>query len=93
MIRIEVVGHNVKQVVKKATGEIFNIPEVQAYAHGISKYPVEIKFGIAKGANPPVPGMYELDSSSFYAGPFNKLTLREQLVLRPIAEAAAKRAA
>lgn len=93
LIRIEVVSHKVKQVVKKSTGEIFNIPEVTAYAHGIAKYPVEIKFGVAKDAQPPQPGFYDLDPSNFYAGAFGKLSIRDQLVLRPAGPVSSARAA
>lgn len=89
MVRIEVVSTTVREVAKKATGEIFKIPEVSGYAHGIDRYPVAIKFGVARGAQPPAPGMYELDASSLYAGQFGALSLKGQLVLRPIVEAAA----
>lgn len=85
MIKIEVVGAESREVVSKKTGEIMRFQEVKAYAHGIDKYPVAIKFDVAKGGNPPAPGMYELDPSSFYAGDFGKLSVRGQLVLRPIA--------
>lgn len=84
-IRIEVVSSEVREVVKKSTGEIFRIPEVRAYAHGIDKYPIAIKFGVARGTQPPVPGVYELDPSSFFAGRFGALEVRAQLVLRPAA--------
>lgn len=93
MIRIEVIKTEVREVVKKSTGEIFKIPEVSAYAHGIDKYPVAIKFGVARGAQPPAPGMYELDPSSLYAGQFGALSIKGQLVLRPVVEQAAKRVA
>jgi hypothetical protein len=93
MIRIEVVNTVVREVVKKATGEIFKIPEVSGYAHGIDRYPVAIKFGVVRGAQPPAPGMYELDPSSLYVGQFGALSIKGQLVLRPVVEPAAKRAA
>ncbi|TAJ51628.1 MAG: V protein [Nevskiaceae bacterium] len=92
MIKIEVISSSVKQVVKKATGEVFNIPEVAAYAHDLEKYPVPIKFGVAKGQQPPAPGFYILDSSSFYVGAFGQLMLKSSLVLKPVTEAL-KRAA
>lgn len=93
MIRIEVVSTVVREVIKKATGEIFKIPEVSGYAHGIDKYPVAIKFGVARGAQPPAPGMYELAPESFYAGKFGVLSVKGQLVLRPVVEPAARKAA
>lgn len=86
MLKIEVVSSSVKQVVKKATGEIFNITEVAGYAHDIDRYPVPIKFGVAKGQQPPAPGFYNLDSSSFYAGKFGQLSVKSSLVLKPLAE-------
>ena len=49
MIKIEVISSETREVIKKATGEIFKIPEVKAYVHGIDRYPVAIRFGIAKG--------------------------------------------
>lgn len=87
-IRIEVVGTTTKEVVKRDTGEIFQIPETEAYAHGIGKYPVQLRFGVAKGKAPYAPGTYELAPDSYYTGRFGELCLRRQLVLRPIVSAA-----
>ena len=36
-IRIEVVKTETKEVVKREAGEVFRIPETEAYAHGIGK--------------------------------------------------------
>jgi hypothetical protein len=83
MIQIEVVKSEVREIVKRATGEVFRIPEVQAFAHGIGKYPFEIKFGVQKGAEAPKPGFYELAPESFYQGKFGALSLRAALVLKP----------
>lgn len=92
MIQIEVVKCETREVVKRATGEIFRIPEVEAYAHGIARYPVAIKFGVQKGTEPPKPGYYELAPESFYQGKFGALSLRAALVLKP-STAPLKRAA
>lgn len=86
MIRIEVSSNNIKQVVSKKTGEIFNICEVQAYAHGLDKYPQAIAFSVEKGQQPPPPGTYELDFGSFYVGKFGQLSLKSALKLKPISE-------
>lgn len=83
-MKIEVVGFENREVVAKKTGEIMRFQEVNAYAHTGGKYPIAIKFDVAKGGTPPTPGMYELDPSSFYAGDFGKLAIRGQLVLKPI---------
>ncbi len=84
MIKIEVISAEVRQIVKRSTGEIFQIPEVSAYIHEVEKYPIAIKFGVAKGQQPPTPGFYTLDPSSFYAGKFGALSIKSQLVLRPL---------
>ena len=86
MLKIEVISTEVRQVVKKATGEIFQIPEVSAYVHDVEKYPVAIKFGVPKGQQPPPPGFYQLQPSSFFAGKFGALTVKSQLVLGPLNE-------
>ena len=84
MIRIEVARVEVRQVVKKATGEIFMIPEVHAYAHGIDKYPKAIKFGIKRDAPHPAPGLYELGPDSFRVGQYDRLELNSVLELKPV---------
>nr|WP_240954454.1 G5P family DNA-binding protein [Solimonas marina] len=83
-MKIEVVGFEEREVVSKKTGEIMRFKEVNAYVHGCAKYPFAIKFDVAKGGNPPAPGMYELDPSNFYAGDFGKLSVRGQLILKPV---------
>lgn len=86
MIRIEVVSTATKEVVKRATGEVFRIPETSGYAHGIDKYPVPIRFSVGRGKDPYAPGMYQLDpAASLYVGKFGELSIRSQLVLVPIA--------
>jgi hypothetical protein len=86
VIRIEVISSETREVVKKATGEIFKIPEVKAYVHGIDRYPVAIRFGVGKGAPLPAPGVYELDPVSFFVGKFDALSVRSQLVLKAVAK-------
>ena len=86
MIRIEVISTTVKQVASKKTGEIFNIPEVTAYAHGLDKYPQAIKFSVGKDQPHPQPGFYELAGESLYVGKFGALSVKSSLALKPISE-------
>ena len=91
-LKIEVSRVEVREVIKKSTGEVFRIPECHGYCHGIDRYPVAIRFGVERGAQHPTPGMYELEPGSFYAGKFGALSLKSALVLRPVV-ADTKRAA
>lgn len=93
MLKIEVIGFENREVTSKKTGEIMRFQEVKAYVHGADKYPFAIKFDVAKNGNPPAPGMYELDPSSFYAGDFGKLSVRGQLILKPVVADTKARAA
>ncbi len=86
MIRIEVISCITKEVASKKTGEIFRIPEVSGYAHGLDRYPQAVKFSVAKDAEPPKPGMYELAPESMYVGKFGQLSVKSSLVLKPVTD-------
>ena len=83
-LKIEVEKVETKQVVKKATGEVFQIPEVVAYAHTGDKHPAQFRYPLSKGAQPPAPGFYALDVTSFYIGEYGKLSLKQNIVLAPL---------
>ena len=61
----------VRQGTSKRTGEIFNIPEQEAWIHNGKAYPERIKLTMPRGQNHGYPpGRYTISPDSFYPDRF-----------------------
>lgn len=80
MLKIEVTSTvNTKSVTKKATGEVFNIPEQICYAHVPGeKHPVKMIRSVGRDKKPLAEGMYLLAPSSIYVDRYGQLQIKGQ---------------
>lgn len=89
-LKIEVTSKvTTKTVTKKSTGEVFNIPEQECWAHiPGQQYPQRVVRSVGKGAQPLAAGVYVLAPSSFYVDRFGNLGIKGQFEVLPIAASA-----
>jgi hypothetical protein len=99
-IRIEIKSSTVQEIngVGKKSNKPYSMRKQVGWAYTMDNtgapnpFPEKIEFTLADGQEPFQPGNYTIDPSSFFVGDFNSLAIG-RLVLKPVAAAAASRAA